>query len=270
MLHSGAVTNAFWLAVGIAAGIAGATLLVGARHFVKSYHLVAAFFREADDVGYRAVMDYQESEWEPARLEGLLSGAGRFVYRRHMRQFARAFPVARSVATIGCAAGALGAFFLSPGAFPSWVVAIIPAVLVVVLERPFGRLDDASLGAAGDAFLPLAAPALERARLVWSGFEIFRLALPYAVVAGAARAWTDAPLTGLAVAVACLSVSGAVAGLIALARSLGATGRGSATAVSVIGCVVLAGAAAIDAWIAVGIGAVLMLVSIARLRMGTR
>lgn len=270
VLHEGQLTNAFWLAIGIAGGVCTATLISGGRHFVTAYHRVAAFFREADDVGYRAVMDYQKSEWDPVPLERG-PGVTRFVHRRHVRQFARAFPVARSVTVIGCVAGAVGALFVSPGAFPNWVVALVPATLVVVLERPFARLDEPALGGQSDALLPIDAAVLDRARMGWSGFEVFRVALPYAVVAGAARGWTAGPLTGVMIAATSLAVAGAVAGLAALVRSLGATGQASATATSVIGCVALAGAAAVNPWIAAAVGLVLTIVSIVRLQTsGTR
>ena len=220
VLHRGAASNAFWLATGIAFSIAAVTLVVGGRHFVRSYHRVTAFFREADEVGFRAVMDYQTSAWEPLRWERL-AGDGGAVFRRHVLQFGRRFPVARSLVTIGSVAAAIAAFSLSPEAFPNWTVAIACVALFAMLERPFSRIDDALLGGDADRLLPIDGATVERAAIVWSFYEIGRIALPYALFAGILRGWSHGLASGLSVTGLAIFAALAMPTAMAVARRAG-------------------------------------------------
>ena len=255
-LHDGRITNAFWLATGISAAVALGTLLAGARDFVGSYHLVAAFFREADEVGFRAVMDYQESAWKAAHLEGLLPRTARYLFRRHLFQFSRRYPVARTVVLIGAAAGAAGAAFMSPAAFPAWAVALLPAALVTALERPFARLDDAALGELGDETLPLSVGAREVARAVFAAYEMGRVAVPYALAVGIGRGFRAGPAEGVTVSLASLLVAFGVSALVVVARRVGLRAAGAATVISVAGCALMGGALVVTIWAGVAAAAV--------------
>lgn len=243
VLHSAKITNAFWLATGVAATIAAWTLLVGARHFVASYHRVAAFFREADEVGFRAVMDYQQSTWVPARLEAL-AGDGRWVFRRHTLQFPRRFPVARSVVALGAIGAAIGAGLLSTSAYPSWVVALTPAALFALLERPFTRVFDERLGGDGDVLMPIAPQTLEHATTVWWFYEIGRIALPYALITGVVRGFTVSATEGALVAVTGAAASLALPTVVAVSRKLGLRSIAATHSVALLTIVVCASTAA--------------------------
>lgn len=236
-LHRGALSNAFWLAVAIAVGVSLITLLVGARHFVASYHRVAAFFREADEVGFRAVMDYQQSTWLPTRFESL-AGEGRWIFRRHVLQFGRRFPVGRSLVLIGSVGGAIAAYTLSANAFPNWAVAVIPAALFALLERPFGRVFDELLGGASDVLLPVREHVFERATAAWWFYEVARIALPYALVAGVLRGVSESVGAGLFVAVTAIIVSFALPAAMTMARRVGVRNVATTNVVAVLVVVV--------------------------------
>lgn len=211
VLHDGRVTNAALLASGIGVALGAGALAVGARHFVQSYHMVAAFFREADDVGFEALLDYQQSAWEPVRFESL-AGAGAILFRRHAKQFGRRFAVGRSLAMLGSIAAALAAFAFTPDVYPGWLAALLPAVFISFIARAFTRIADPQLGGASDEVLGVSGSAVRRATVVWWLVEALRIAVPFGVLFAAARLATSTvaeallpALFALVVAVACVA-----------------------------------------------------------------
>ncbi len=223
VLLDGAVTRAAQLSAGVAAGLALLTLAAGARDFVRHYHLVAAFFREADQIGYQSVLDYQASVWAEERGEKLVRGRSRLLLRRDLVQFRRAFAVSRSVTTIGAVVGVLAAWGLPSEVFGTWAVALLPTALVVALTKPFGRADSESLGGASDALLPVSPTEVTAARSGLALWETGRIVVPYAVAVAIVRTLQGGVIEGVVTAVCTLFVSG---GVLAAARIARRSSRG--------------------------------------------
>lgn len=149
VLKAGHITRAFWMGLGLAAGIGGAAAVVGWRNFSK-FHLVAAWFREADTVGYSTDVAYQRTNWTATPLERF--GLAPFALRRTWIQWHRAGIVSNNVLTLLLAATALASYWLVGDGIVPFVLAPSVALLLV---HPWRRLGNPLFGNSHASVLPL-------------------------------------------------------------------------------------------------------------------
>lgn len=133
-------SNAVGLGLALAFGFAIALFITGLRDYRRGAHLVAAWFNEADSVGFEAVMDYQESSWASDGWHRRLPGRAGSVYRRLALELPRRHPLARWLYTLGAAATAVGFWSAAPSAFPVWVPVALSVAMVGVLANPWARV----------------------------------------------------------------------------------------------------------------------------------
>lgn len=240
VLKAGEVTRAFQLGLGIAAAVSVSAMVTARGIFKTSYHLAAAYFREAETVGYEIDLDYQNSEMAKPRIgEGLLGKAGALAYRRTVLQMGRRFTLIRYVYGFAVLAFAFAVWGIPTAAMPAWTGAAVVLVLFG-LVNPWKKLRDHELGQSHSEYLPLRArdEAIGRSMAVLR--ELVPVSLAIAAVgvlssfsseAGLAY-WIDRPVVWL--------LSGpALAGVMAAASAFGLVARGFAPLVA-LALVVLA------------------------------
>lgn len=151
VLKAGLITRAFWVGLGIVAAIGLASASVAWRHFSK-FHLVAAWFREADTVGYSTDVAYQRTNWTATPLERL--GLARFSLRRSWIQWQRAAIVSNNVLSLLLGVTAIASYWWIVDGITPFVLA--PAV-ALLLVHPWRRLSQPVFGPSHASVLPLTA-----------------------------------------------------------------------------------------------------------------
>ncbi|MEZ4460351.1 MAG: hypothetical protein R3E66_11615 [bacterium] len=185
VLKSGAITRAFWVGLGLTGGLSLAGLWT-AMKACSRYHLVAAWFREADTVGFTTDVTYQSTSWRPLWIEGWLPGLGaKLATRRTWIQQTRYDLVANSVQNVLYAGCAIAAVWMLDSEVPFWIA---PTVIVTMVG-PWKRAEAKVLGRQNGSVLPLTRRDDALALVSYGAATILVRAVPYAVFITAASAY---------------------------------------------------------------------------------
>lgn len=196
VLKAGHITRAFWVGLALFASLAGIGLLMGWRSFGR-YHLVAAWFREVDTVGFASDVTYQTTSWAPVWVERLVPSA-KLTLRRTWIQSTRYDVVVENLQNLLHAAVAVASWWmLQEGPELFWAAPII----ITCVFSPWSRMRAAVLGRANSSVLPLTFRDDFIADVVYIGVRLGRRAGVYAVVIfgiSVAQGQTDVLLLGSA------------------------------------------------------------------------
>lgn len=250
VLKAGEITRAFQLGLGIAGAMSVIALSTAHGIFKTRYHLAAAYFREAETVGYEIDLDYQNSEMARTRFgERRLSRVGALVYRRTVLQMGRRFTLTRYTYGFVVLAFGLAVWGIPAEAMPTWAGAAVVLVLFS-LSNPWKKLRDHELGESHSEYLPLSA----RDEAIGRAMAIVREVVPVSIAVASVgvltvfpepvlAAWIERPLVWF--------LSGfALAGIMAAVASLGLVTAAIAPLAAILLIVI---AASLPGWACAGV-----------------
>ncbi|MFU8806501.1 MAG: hypothetical protein ACNA8W_22005 [Bradymonadaceae bacterium] len=188
ILRTEAFTRPALYGLTILVGFAAFALFLAYRDFTRSFPAMAARFREADIVGFDVDLPYQKSAFvRPTRLEPILDGSARYLLRAHILQYGRRYMMARYLYVLSWLGGAWALWSLSPAAFPAWIVAVLPAVLLAFLANPWRRTAMYHREAIHALAMPVSRHEDLSSQSLFTARETLLLAAPYAVAVLAIR-----------------------------------------------------------------------------------
>lgn len=168
-------------------GLIGAGLLVALldsfRRFIGNFPMMAARFREADAIEYRAHVDYQTSAYsQPTFIERLLPDGVHAPYRVAALQYGRRHMLVRYSYVIGWILAGLALSQWSRTAFPPWAVVSAAAAVAATAANPWQRLVGAPLSPGFARHLPIPPRSERIAALAIGAYELLLMSVPYALL----------------------------------------------------------------------------------------
>jgi hypothetical protein len=149
VLKAGSVTRAFWMGIGLV-GVASLVGIATARREFPQFHLIAAWFREADTVGFTTDVEYQTTRWEPTFLEKFVKAP--LPLRRTWIQLRRHNMVSDNVESLLYAGALISSWWLiGDGMTPFFIAPMI----VTLTIHPWRRAEARVLGNAAATTLPI-------------------------------------------------------------------------------------------------------------------
>lgn len=206
---------ALW-GLGIVGGLTALCIYLAYRDFTRSFPAMAARFREADIIGFDIDLPYQKSTFQrPALMEGVLDGNAVYMLRAHILQYGRRYMMGRYVYVLGWLAGAWALWSLSPAAFPAWIAAILPTIVLAMLANPWRRIANYHRKAIHTLALPISRHEDQAAQIFFTTREAKLLAMPYALLVLAIRGgvhglWLEAALIAAVALMAPIAISAAM------------------------------------------------------------
>jgi hypothetical protein len=198
ILRHEAVSRIAEVGLGVVAALVVISVFLAYRDFTATFPAMAARFREADIIGFDVDLPYQRSAFtRPTRLEALVPGAARYLYRVHVLQYGRRYMMGRYLYGLGWAGAGWALWSLSEAAFPAWVVATLPAIALALLANPWRRLASYHGHAITGLALAITSHEDNAARSLFTAREGLLLAGPYvalvlAIRGGVHGAWESA------------------------------------------------------------------------------
>lgn len=169
------VLSVVWL-IGLAT--IAVVILYGRSAFAADYIPIRARFREADAMNFDVDLNYQQSVFATSvRGELWASPITRPLVRALALQYQRRHLLVRYVFPVAGVASALTLLRVGADTYPTWVVAVVPAVLLGTVANPWRRLTETEFRPNVLDSLPLdlgdrfAAETIQSAREV--GFALF-------------------------------------------------------------------------------------------------
>ncbi len=175
VLKAGSVTRAFWMGLGLVGLASFAGIMMARREFPR-FHLIAAWFREADSVGFTTDIEYQTTRWQPTLLEKYV--ASPLPLRRTWIQNRRYNMVADNVESLLYLGTVISAWWLVIDGLAPFVIA---PIVISLMIHPWRRAEARVLGNAASTTLPITLRDEIIATCSEIGWGILTRCVPYGV-----------------------------------------------------------------------------------------